>query len=310
MEKVENFSLCFILLTHYTDDRSLFSDSNPKSNGESEHSLNVAFEHSVRIDAVDVKHSNSASTTKPGSDDVVPVDSGARSLNVTLDHPGHIDGSGLMATGDDTISNSGNVGGVEGDSVTAADLPDVTTNSDDESNVNEEDDVDPDWSTYYSDEEDEENDDDDYEEDGMGSRMDFDDYPYTDYTDSEDDDDHLIDGFEINDSVRSCDTTFGLPAKREMSSLQIREAIENEMVERYTFKFKFQHRSSVSDDSVDVCAVCLVSFVDSEEVRRLPCFHLFHTGCVDPWLKKHKRVCPKCRLSINKASDYLNESAR
>eukprot|EP00871_Galdieria_phlegrea_P002837 jgi/Galph1/3554/GphlegSOOS_G2221.1 len=34
------------------------------------------------------------------------------------------------------------------------------------------------------------------------------------------------------------------------------------------------------------CAVCLEPFQDGECLRILPCFHQFHTACIDPWLKR------------------------
>ena len=36
---------------------------------------------------------------------------------------------------------------------------------------------------------------------------------------------------------------------------------------------------------------------DDEDVRRLPCMHLFHVLCVDQWLGLNKR-CPICRVDI------------
>lgn len=41
------------------------------------------------------------------------------------------------------------------------------------------------------------------------------------------------------------------------------------------------------------CAVCLESFESGDHTRTLPCFHSFHKGCVDPWLKT-KSECPVC----------------
>jgi hypothetical protein len=42
------------------------------------------------------------------------------------------------------------------------------------------------------------------------------------------------------------------------------------------------------------CAVCLLDFVNGDDLRALPCRHDFHTACVDPWLLQRGR-CPVCR---------------
>jgi len=41
------------------------------------------------------------------------------------------------------------------------------------------------------------------------------------------------------------------------------------------------------------CAVCLSDFETHDMLRRLPCQHSFHGGCVDKWLQQNK-VCPLC----------------
>lgn len=51
------------------------------------------------------------------------------------------------------------------------------------------------------------------------------------------------------------------------------------------------------EEEVDKCAICLGEYEDGEEVKRLPCGHLFHGECVDRWLKVNK-VCPVCKQSI------------
>lgn len=42
------------------------------------------------------------------------------------------------------------------------------------------------------------------------------------------------------------------------------------------------------------CAVCLEDYAIGETVRTIPCFHTFHTKCIDPWLST-KATCPICK---------------
>lgn len=73
-------------------------------------------------------------------------------------------------------------------------------------------------------------------------------------------------------------------------------------IERNTFPHKFKRIprekcEDEEDDEVDKCTICLCEFEDEEDVRRLPCMHLFHVPCVDQWLGQNKR-CPICRVDI------------
>ena len=43
--------------------------------------------------------------------------------------------------------------------------------------------------------------------------------------------------------------------------------------------------------------IFFIEFEEEEDVRRLPCMHLFHVPCVDQWLGLNKR-CPICRADI------------
>mmetsp|Transcript_14681 Transcript_14681/g.42772 ORF Transcript_14681/g.42772 Transcript_14681/m.42772 type:complete len:294 (+) Transcript_14681:154-1035(+) len=45
------------------------------------------------------------------------------------------------------------------------------------------------------------------------------------------------------------------------------------------------------------CAVCLSDFEWDDGLRRLPCGHHFHMGCIDKWLRRNK-VCPLCLRDI------------
>lgn len=44
----------------------------------------------------------------------------------------------------------------------------------------------------------------------------------------------------------------------------------------------------------DTCAVCLDDFTEGSWLRELPCSHMFHRACIDPWLVSHGR-CPLCK---------------
>lgn len=74
-------------------------------------------------------------------------------------------------------------------------------------------------------------------------------------------------------------------------------------IERNTLPHKFTKRTSLPASNVgeeeeeegDKCTICLSEFEVDEDVRRLPCFHLFHVECVDQWLGQNKR-CPICRF--------------
>ncbi|XP_071826523.1 uncharacterized protein [Apostichopus japonicus] len=54
---------------------------------------------------------------------------------------------------------------------------------------------------------------------------------------------------------------------------------------------------AAEDDEDEKCTICLSIFLHEEDVRRLPCMHLFHTECVDQWLVTNKK-CPICRVDI------------
>lgn len=48
------------------------------------------------------------------------------------------------------------------------------------------------------------------------------------------------------------------------------------------------------------CMICLSEFCRGEEVRRLPCGHVFHAPCVDEWLRRCTD-CPICKANVDRA---------
>ncbi|KAK3611413.1 hypothetical protein CHS0354_034860 [Potamilus streckersoni] len=58
----------------------------------------------------------------------------------------------------------------------------------------------------------------------------------------------------------------------------------------------------------DQCAVCIEPYKTNDVTRILPCKHVFHKSCVDPWLLE-KRSCPMCKMDILRAFGmHLNGS--
>ncbi|KAH9523250.1 hypothetical protein Btru_066208 [Bulinus truncatus] len=50
----------------------------------------------------------------------------------------------------------------------------------------------------------------------------------------------------------------------------------------------------------DQCPVCIEAYKAHDVIRMLPCRHVFHKSCVDPWLLD-QRSCPMCKLDILRA---------
>ncbi|KAG2386575.1 hypothetical protein C9374_002319 [Naegleria lovaniensis] len=52
------------------------------------------------------------------------------------------------------------------------------------------------------------------------------------------------------------------------------------------------------------CPICLCDYEDGDELRTLPCFHIFHKECIDNWLLQ-KKICAICKHEV----DSYNEQS-
>ncbi|KAG8014706.1 hypothetical protein GBF38_003313 [Nibea albiflora] len=81
----------------------------------------------------------------------------------------------------------------------------------------------------------------------------------------------------------------GDAAKKALSKLQVRTIKKGD---------------EETEADFDNCAVCIESYKPNDVIRILPCRHVFHKHCVDPWLQDH-RTCPMCKMNILKALGIL-----
>ncbi|GCC17294.1 hypothetical protein chiPu_0020525, partial [Chiloscyllium punctatum] len=52
------------------------------------------------------------------------------------------------------------------------------------------------------------------------------------------------------------------------------------------------------------CPVCLLEFEEEEKVKKMPCEHFFHSGCLVPWLGKERRKQKEHRLEYLHGAMY------
>ena len=63
---------------------------------------------------------------------------------------------------------------------------------------------------------------------------------------------------------------------------------------------KFKASSTIKEGEEEKCPICLVEINDNEDIKRLPCKHLFHPNCIDTWLVKNS-ACPICKRDVLEA---------
>jgi hypothetical protein len=63
-------------------------------------------------------------------------------------------------------------------------------------------------------------------------------------------------------------------------------------------------------EPAEICAICLDTLEDDDDVRGLTCGHVFHPVCLDPWLTRRRACCPNCRADYSViAAHPENEAA-
>lgn len=76
------------------------------------------------------------------------------------------------------------------------------------------------------------------------------------------------------------------------------------LVQDFIIPFVFQQKQKSDLDSI-TCAICMENIECGDRVVSLPCAHIFHIKCIDPWLQKNSH-CPICRTDILGHSNIQN----
>ena len=55
---------------------------------------------------------------------------------------------------------------------------------------------------------------------------------------------------------------------------------------------------TANGEASETCAICVDEFTEEDQVRVLPCNHIFHPQCIDEWLGHHSSLCPLCKKRV------------
>ncbi|CAF0782603.1 unnamed protein product [Didymodactylos carnosus] len=81
-----------------------------------------------------------------------------------------------------------------------------------------------------------------------------------------------------------------------MNYTDIHAAQRKNMIDHHLPIVKYDEKKIKQSD----CAICLIDFEQNQEVRQLPCSHVYHQKCIDQWLLK-QFICPSCLTNVDAA---------
>ena len=88
------------------------------------------------------------------------------------------------------------------------------------------------------------------------------------------------------------DTVISNTVNEKYSEKEINNNVINNIS---TFSFK-KNSFNITNDTHN-CIVCMCEIEENEECKKLKCGHMFHSNCIDNWLRRTLE-CPMCRIEI------------
>ncbi|XP_066506058.1 uncharacterized protein si:ch211-59o9.10 [Hoplias malabaricus] len=90
-----------------------------------------------------------------------------------------------------------------------------------------------------------------------------------------------------------------LLAFEELQGNVAKNALGEADIQRFPTKiYNSAHNAGKTD-----CQICFCDYKEGEKLRILPCFHDYHTKCIDRWLKESS-TCPICRADVSECDVF------
>lgn len=90
-------------------------------------------------------------------------------------------------------------------------------------------------------------------------------------------------------------------------NLAISEDEQIKMAKRITIiqhlplgKYTARCEEAAHDNVDNECVICMCEFLDGDDIRYLPCMHIYHMKCIDDWLLRYLK-CPSCLEPVDSA---------
>ncbi len=78
---------------------------------------------------------------------------------------------------------------------------------------------------------------------------------------------------------------------------QFEENVPIPLKQNYLSMISITKYNTLDNDKYTRCSICLCDFESDEDIRNLPCEHLYHTECIDKWFVQNVN-CPMCRCDM------------
>ena len=113
-----------------------------------------------------------------------------------------------------------------------------------------------------------------------------------------------INNFRDEDNFFNINFNFFHRNNDENNNINNEEALNSLPVFKIDEKFmEVSLKKENKNEQFQKCVICMEKYKINDEVKTLPCFHIFHKECIDHWFKGGNDSCPICKNKINHNND-------